>query len=130
MEVKMEKITIGEVIAYVDAIKPNTRTPEEKKAWLNTVDQMFYDDVVLTHANTDELAFNGYTEDASDEQELLIPKPYGRDIYSLYISLQIDLVNQEWNKYNSSSALYNSAYSNYIGLYHRTHLPNKTTIKM
>ena len=45
----MELLTIGDVIAYTDGIKPNMQTPEEKKQWLNDLDTMIKEDIIDTH---------------------------------------------------------------------------------
>ena len=93
-------ITIGEVISLVDSLKPNTRTPEEKKLWLSNIDTMVFEDIVSTHEDAAVGSFDGYTEDTPDETELLIPRHYGADIYRFYLEMQIDLANAEYNKYN------------------------------
>lgn len=117
-----KKITIAEVINLVDALKPNTRSQDEKIMWLDSLDNMVKEDIFDTHEG-EEVIFNGYDENTPMETELLIPAHYGREIYRYYLELQIDLVNQEYQKYNSSSALFNSAYDNYAKKYHSTHMP-------
>lgn len=117
------KITIAEVIGLVDSLKPNVRTPEEKRAWLNNLDRMVYEEIIKTHEGYENVEFNGYTEDTPGEQELLIPKHYGADIYRFFIEMQIDLANVEYNRYNVSSAMFQSAYENYEKAYNRTHMP-------
>lgn len=114
--------TIGDVIAYVDAIKPNTRTQEEKIMWLNSLDTTVYKDIICTHEGHENIEFNEYTVDTPTTQELLIPTPY-TEIYRFFLEMQIDLANAEFNKYNSSSALFNSAYENYEKYYHSNNMP-------
>lgn len=115
-------ITIGDVIAYVDAIKPNTRTQEEKIMWLNSLDTTVYKDIICTHEGYEKIEFKGYTADTPFSQELLIPPPY-TEVYRFFLEMQIDLANAEYNKYNSSSALFNSSYENYEKYYHSNNMP-------
>lgn len=119
-------ITIGEVIALVDSLKPNTRTPEEKKLWLSNLDVMVFEDIVSTHEDASLTSFDGYTEDTAEDTPLLIPRHYGAEIYRFYLEMQIDLANAEYNKYNASAALFQSAYENYEKSYNRSHMPKQT----
>lgn len=117
------EITIAEVISLTDSLKPNTRTPEEKKLWLSNLDKMVFEDIVSTHEDAEITSFTGYTENTDDDTALLIPAHYGADIYRFYLEMQIDLANAEYNKYNASSALFQSAYANYELSYHHRHMP-------
>lgn len=117
------EITIAEVISLTDSLKPNTRTPEEKKLWLSNLDTMVFEDIISTHEDAEITSFDGYTEDTDDDTVLLIPAHYGAEIYRFYLEMQIDLANAEYNKYNASSALFQSAYANYELSYHRRHMP-------
>lgn len=119
----MKKLTIGQVIGMVDELKPNIQTTEQKIIWLDDLDEMFYQDMVLTHENSDGTVFNGYTADEPMNTELLIPAHWGNEIYRYYLECQIDLINKEYAKYNSSSALFNSTYESYCRDYHCKHMP-------
>lgn len=119
----MQKLTIGEVIAYVDAIKPNTRTPEEKKLWLNDCDTMIKEDIFNHYEGAYEINFNGYTEDTDESQELLVPAHYGRGLYAYYIMMQIDYINAETNKYSMNATMYQSAFDGFAIHWHNTHMP-------
>ena len=119
----MESLTIGNIIAYVDGIKPNTRTPEEKKQWLNDIDAMIMEDIIDTHEDSESVEFNGYNEETSDSQTLIVPAHYGRDLYSFYLMMKIDFVNAEYTKYNTNAALFQSAYDGFATYYHNQHMP-------
>lgn len=117
------KITIGEVIALVDAVKPNTQSDREKISWLNNLDRIVKEDIIDTHEGYEEFDFNGYDENTPTNTALLIPAHYGRDIYRHYLELNIDLINKEFSKYNSSSALFQSCYNNFELYWHDRHIP-------
>ena len=117
------KITIGEVIGLVDNLYPNIRTSEEKKLWLNNIDTMIYEEIICTHEGYENIEFNGYTDDTSNDTELLAPKHYGAEMYRYFLQMQIDLANAEYTRYNVSSALFQSAYENYAKAYNRANMP-------
>ena len=116
-------ITIGEVIAYVDNIKPNTRTSDEKRLWLNDIDTMIKEDIIDTHEGGESVDFIGYTEDSSDDTELLVPAHYGRDMYSFYLMMKIDTINNETAKYNNNASMFQSVYNGFLVHYNQTHKP-------
>lgn len=119
----MELLTIGDVIAYTDGIKPNMQTPEEKKQWLNDLDTMIKEDIIDTHEDLENVEFNGYNENTTNSQTLLVPAHYGRDLYSFYLMMKIDFVNAEYAKYNTNAALFQSAYDGFATFYHNRHMP-------
>lgn len=112
-------MTIQEAIRAVDALKPNQYDSKTKREWLSTLDGKVREELLLTHAHEALPEFPGYA-DAADDTELLIPAPFGGDVYLWYLQSMIDLYNGESAKYNQSAAQFNSAYSDYSGWYHRT----------
>ena len=117
-------MTIHEVLALVDDLKPNNVSTERKIGWLNDLDRRVFDDLFARHerdASTPE-TFPGYTEETDKETVLLIPDPYG-EVYRWFLEMQIDLVNMEMAKYNNSMMLYDGAWKDFAGMYHRTHMP-------
>lgn len=119
----MSNLTIADVIAYVDAIKPNTRTTDEKKLWLNDIDTMVFEDVYCKYEDSEITEFDGYHIDTPESTPLLIPAQYGRNIYAYYLMMQIDFINNEINKYNTNASMYQSSYDGYVRYYHQTHMP-------
>lgn len=119
------RLTIGEVIRIVDSFKPNNRTREEKIMWLNDLDTMVKEEIYDTHEGGEDYPFEGYNEDTTDDTLLLIPAHYGRDIYRHYLELQIDLINKEFAKYNSSATQYQAQYSAFEIYWHNKHCPKQ-----
>lgn len=118
-----DKITIGEVLALVDELKPNTRSDKEKIKWLNDLDYTVKNDIIDTHEDGEDIVFNGYNEDTPRNTPLLIPAHFGRDIYRFYLELHIDLVNKEYNNYNAAAAEYAEQLQSYTLWYHNHHIP-------
>ena len=56
--------------------------------------------------------------------ELIIPEPYG-DVYIHFLDEKIALMNNDIDRYNTTSALYNNAYLTYQQWYNRTHRPKQ-----
>ena len=127
-------MTVAEAIALVDALKPNHYTVAQKVGWLNELDGMLHDDVIMTHEHDSSIPdeFEPYStnlyhvidnqppEDVSDD--LIAPHPYDI-IYRYWLESQIDLANAEMVKYNASAALYNAALDNFAAYYNRNHRP-------
>ncbi len=121
-------MTIIEAINRIDSLKPNNYTPEEKIAWLSTLDGIIKTEIIDTHEGSEEITFNGYDTDTPIGTELLVPAPYD-DIYIKWLEAQIDYTNGETPKYNNSITMYNTAYSAFQRHYNRTHMPIGKSIK-
>ena len=63
-------MTIAEVISKVDALKPNTYTPEDKIGWLSNLDGRVKSQIIDAHVCNEPIFFYGY-----DENDMLY---YGR----------------------------------------------------
>ena len=139
-------MNIAEVLAQVDALKPNQYDDQMKIAWLSTLDGKIYAEVMLTHElplveqetfdeTTGEyvfemvpLEFNGYTE-YDMNADLLVKEPYS-DIYTNYIFAMIDYHNQEMDRYNNSMMMFNSRYAYFKAWYNKNHMPLSQSPKL
>lgn len=139
-------MTIAEVLAQVDALKPNQYDDQMKIAWLSTLDGKIYAEVMLTHElpfvekeTYDEitgesilemvpLEFNGYTE-YDMNTDLLVKEPY-TDIYTNYVFAMIDYHNQEMDRYNNSMLMFNSRYAMFKAWYNKNHMPLSMSPKL
>ena len=113
---------IAEAISKVDALKPNTYTPEDKIEWLSTLDAKVKSQIIDAHECNDPIFFYGYDSVCDQETELLVPAPYD-DIYLRWLESQIDYSNGEYGKYNNSITAFNDAYAIYQKYYNRTYMP-------
>ena len=105
-----------------DALKPNSYSNEEKIKWLSILDGIIKKEIIDTHEGGEGVVYNGYEGDSDLTTELLVPAPYD-DIYVHWLTMQIDLTNGEYAKYNNSASVYNSAYHAFATYYNRTHMP-------
>lgn len=121
-------MTIIEAINHINSLKPNTYTPEDKIAWLSTLDGNIKKEIIDTHEGSEDVTFNGYDENTPLDTIMLVPPPYD-DIYLKWLEAQIDYHNGETAKYSNSMIAYNNAYSAFSRHYNRTHMPKGKSIK-
>lgn len=109
---------VREVINTVDDRKNNMYTLEDKLDWLNDVEAMIYE-MLKAHEGSESLTWSGY-DDYTLNKEMLVSRPYDK-LYIYYLEAQIDLSNQEIDRYNNSIQLFNEAYQEYANYWNRTH---------
>lgn len=117
-------MTIRQAIDKTDQLKPNQVSDAEKVAWLDALDRMVWDDVVMTHERPDGApeSFDGYNCTTDTETELLITEPHSQ-AYVYWLMANIDIVNQETAKYQNDYILYNQWYQSFADWYNRRHMP-------
>ena len=100
---------IKDVIAYVDAIKPNAFPDEVKVQWINEVEGFIQTDVMLL----DILDVIQYRSPDDHDTELLVKPPHAK-IYYAYLTAMVDFANGEYNKYSNTMMMYNEFISEYM----------------
>ena len=121
-------MTIIEAINTIDALYPNTYSPEQKIAQLSKLDGVIKRDIIDKHEGSEGVTFNGYDENTPNDTVLLVPAPYD-EVYIFWLQTWIDYWNGEIGRYNNSTSMYKSAYSNFERAYNREHMPKETKIK-
>ena len=114
-------MTVNDVITNIDAIEPNQYTTANKLSWLNRLDNQIWDELILTHEHEPDIG--DYTPHTATSDDLLVPSPYGEEIYEYYLKAMITASNHENVKYNFTMALFNAAYTRYSAWYNRNHVP-------
>ena len=116
-------MNINEALALADQMKPNMMTRQVKIGFLQELDQKIYNEILLTHAHTEEQeVMPEYDTDTSEGTELLVPDPYS-SVYPFWIMSRIDLLNQEMDKFNNDRALFENAYNEMHDWWNRTYMP-------
>jgi hypothetical protein len=115
-------MTIMEAIARLDALKFNTYTQADKIEWLSKLDSTIKKQIIDTHEGSGGISFNGYTEDTPVDTVLLVPAPFD-EVYLRWMEAQIDYHNGEYDKFNASIIMYNTAYEAFANYYKREHMP-------
>lgn len=115
------------VIAEVEELRPNTISEEQKKTWLEEVDAKLYNAVVRRHLGVPGTPYRRSTEVAdqlpADPEPMLVPFPFGGDIYRYYLFAMIDMTNGDTARYNNDMIMYNSAVQDWSRAVHRDFLP-------
>ena len=115
-------MTIAEVISKVDALKPNTYTPEDKVDWLSNLDARVKSQIIDTHEGGEDVLFYGYDSILDEGTILLVPAPYD-EMYLRWVEAMIDYHNSDDDRYNNAIMLFNNSYEGYKKHYTRTHMP-------
>ena len=108
----------SEAISLVDRLRPNQYDSSIKIQWLLKLDGQIFDEIIRPRTCGIEFL---PSEDL--ERELLVPFPYGEDVYNNYLQAMIDRENGETAKYNQSITLFHAAYSRYRNWFNREKRP-------
>ena len=121
-------MTISEALARAKAVKPNTYSDTDMIRWLSTLDGFIKEHIIDTHEGGEAVVFNGYDENTSLATELIVPAPHDH-IYVHWLEAQIDYANDEYDRYENTMGMYNTAYDNFKNYYNRTHMPKGKKFK-
>ena len=121
-------MTISEALARAKAVKPNTYSDTDMIRWLSTLDGFIKEHIIDTHEGGEDIVFNGYDENTSLATELIVPAPHDH-IYVHWLEAQIDYANDEYDRYENTMGMYNTAYDNFKNYYNRTHMPKGKSLK-
>lgn len=121
-------MTIIEAIQAVDELKPNNYSEVEKIKWLSKLDGIVKREVIDTHEDGDDVTFTVYDENTPVDTVLIVSAPYD-DIYLHWLESRIDYYNAEYDKYNNSTTMFNTAYASFMSAYNREHMPKGNSIK-
>ena len=121
-------MTILEAINRIDSLKHNTYTQNDKVAWLSRLDSMVKRLIIDTHEGGEDITFTGYNDSTPVNTELLVPAPFD-EMYLRWLEAQIDYTNGEYDKYNNSILMYQTADEGYANYYNRNHMPKGGKMK-
>ena len=115
---KFRIITLGEVLEAFDALVPNGFSREEKVRWLSSLDGKIFWEIITLHLERDHI-LSPYEVDELDTQ-LLVPEPFGMELYLSFLENQVDHYNGDTARYNNSLNRLSIHYREYARWYHRT----------
>lgn len=114
-------MTIAELIAHVDTIRPNAYDKDVKTGWLNEIERQVWEQIINRAEGAVE--YPGiYIYDEHSEKELLADDAH-KDVYVTYLLAQMDYANMEMDRYNADAAMHQAAWDGYAAEYRRNHLP-------
>ena len=115
-------MTIAQAKDKLQALKPHAYEASQVVDWLSRVEGRVFTELIRTHANDALITFAGYTDATPVDTLLIAPEPYD-ELYLYGLMTQVDLYNQELDKYNNSAALFNQAWHALAAFWNRTYLP-------
>lgn len=98
-----------DIIRRVDELEPNQYGVGQKLAWLAELDGQIYAELGEAYEPCREQPESYPT----GEEELLVPYPYGAEIYCSFLKAMIEAENFETARYNESIAMFDSLYGQY-----------------
>lgn len=121
-------MTILEAINRVDNLKFNSYDNSEKVAWLSRLDNSIKSTIIDTHEGGEGIVFTGYDDRTDMDTVLLVPAPFD-EVYLRWLEAQIDYHNGEFDKFNASIIMYNTAFDAYANYYKRNHMPRNRGVR-
>ncbi len=110
--------TMNTVIDYVDRVKPNAYSNDDKYRWINTLEGLISREVLHDDAPA-------YILPDDADTPLLVPAPYD-EVYHLYVSAMIDFYNREYSDYNNTILLFQERLDQYK-IWHIRNAPPRQT---
>lgn len=108
------KMTIQGAIDAAKRLRDSEYTDEDFVGWLSAHDENLYDRVLSKYGipRPETLPYTQYIADVDPddidlELDLMLPDKYGLELYPLWLVLQIDLHNGDFERYNNDAVLYN-----------------------
>ena len=117
-------MTVQEAISQADALCPNRYSMEDKVRWLNEVDAKIAKEILPRYETTD--TYTAYTV-GDISKTLLAPEPYSV-MYVYFLQSKINYADNETDRYNNSSAMFNQAYYDFGNYYNREHTAKRTNL--
>jgi len=114
-------VTVKECIDFVDAIKPNAFSNDQKTTWLNEVEGMVQTEVFLWAV--DQVI--QYTYDTDKNREMLVAPPHDK-LYRAYLTAMIDFANGEYDKYANTMTMFNMHYGEFMRWFANNYRPADT----
>jgi hypothetical protein len=108
-------MTVNDVIARAQELKPDVYTEEQMTAWLSDLDGR----LALELGQETPV---GYTYPESGDTALLAASPFDR-MYALYLVAMTDFHNREMDAYANDMQMFNAALDDFRCWYRRRHRP-------
>ena len=146
-------MTIQEALDIVDEMKPNMMSRKLKVKYLQEIEQLIWDEIVVNHyqkhdppAPPEEPPWwpkpfdvwpghpvppetqekPAYSEETDPGTEMIAQDPYSM-VYVYWLMSKIDIQNQEDERYNIDRMRFENAYDTFSDWYTRTHMPRQRT---
>ena len=117
-------MTPEKAIQLADAKKPNMMAKTEKYFHLNEIEGRVYREILMMNEHPEDMERPTYTEpeEGEEQPEMLVPDDYAM-LYVYWLMCQIDVLNQEMEKYNNDRTLFEDAWGSFGDYWIKTHMP-------
>lgn len=119
-------MTVNDVVAEYDRLRPNAFSPEEKFGMISVIDSRIFREIIQTHFPNDskeEIAdFTPYSYPEDQDKSVLADDGF-IDLYVHYIAYRYELANGETVRAQNEGSEFNYAYRDFSAFYNRTHKP-------
>ena len=119
-------MTVNEILAQADRLRPNNIDRLQKIKYLSTVDKYIYENIIKPRAGGEGIACPEYGE-RDGGAVLLAPSPYD-ELYLYFLEAKIYYETREIKKYANSMAMYNQTMSEYMAWYFGGHPQRENVI--
>ncbi len=109
---------VSEAITLADKYAGSPIESELKYRWLQQIEDIIYNEVILTHKEPIPRPVPVLQRD----RELLCPEPYS-ELYVHYLNAQNDLMHRDSRSFENSASAFATAFASYSDWYNRTHIP-------
>lgn len=109
-------MTVENVIALIDTIRPNTVSYDEKVLWVNNLEKQIADH--MTRYGESDVSFSPLTQNS-----MTLLNSEHIYMYAYYGVSMIDLANQDIAMYNNSCTFFNNAFESWQKKWRRENLP-------
>ena len=116
-------MTLKSAIDYIDSIRPNAFTDEQKTMWINEIEGKVQSEILL-FAPSQMISYS-YQNDM--DTELLAAPPHD-NVYTSYLCAMLDFAHAEYNRYNNSMQLFNANFNEYMRWFAKHYRPADAVI--
>lgn len=115
-----QRVTALQVLQEADGYWGNSYSREEKLQWLSHLDGQIHEEILRKHLPLpgDFVPYKGV---AALHRKLLVPEPYGRQLYLLWLESRMAYFHGETEHYNNALEQFRSAYTAFARWYHGNH---------
>lgn len=117
-------MTVCEAINKTKTLYPNTYGEDVLREYLYKLDLNIKQNIIDKYKEGENISLTPYDENTV----LLVDEPY-TDVYVFWLQAWIDYWNGDYDKYNSSIAMYSAVYDAFAAQYHNNHTPLKNKLK-
>ena len=116
-------MTLEEALSKVDELKDNMMLRTTKISYINEIESMIHDEIVMAHVHTPEQAVCPVYDDSTDGSVKLIAPDQFAMLYVYYVMSKIDMDNREAEEEYNNRVRFENKYRELQSWWIRHHMP-------